>query len=329
MAPTTVTVKLFAVTVRRAVLVACTAAVSLGAVGCQRPQPTTAPWNDDVVKQIEAWRAKHEADYTREWATIEGLHFLSPGTHTAGSAAGNDVVLTSALPPTVGSFTVADNEVRFVPQRGVDVTINGKAPSGDSRLRDDDDKSGTDEIVSNGVSIVVHKSGERLSLRVRNPNGERAKTFRGFTWFPLNSAYRVAGHFIADASPRNVRVVNTFGDVDTFKTEGVVEFTLNGRVLRLRPFTTRPKRLYFVFKDASSGEETYEAARFLYADLGDDGSVILDFNEAYNPPCSFNPFTTCPIPLPENRLAVKVLAGEKKYPVHVDLPIDGAQRSKT
>ena len=92
----------------------------------------------------------------------------------------------------------------------------------------------------------------------------------------------------------------------------------------MRPFTTRPKRFYFVFRDASSGHETYEAARFLYADLADDGTTVLDFNEAYNPPCAFNPFTTCPIPLAENRLAVKILAGEKAYPDKVPLP--GAAR---
>ena len=108
-------------------------------------------------------------------------------------------------------------------------------------------------------------------------------------------------------------VVNTFGDVDTYETEGVVEFTLNGEVLRLRPFTTEPSRFYFVFNDASSGNETYEAARFLYSDLRHEDTTVLDFNQAYNPPCSFNPFTTCPIPLPENQLAIKVLAGEKKY----------------
>jgi uncharacterized protein (DUF1684 family) len=115
-------------------------------------------------------------------------------------------------------------------------------------------------------------------------------------------------------------VQNTLGDMDTYATEGVIEFTLQGQTLHLRPFTTRPKRFYIVFRDASAGQETYETARFLYADLQDDGTTVLDFNEAYNPPCSFNPYTTCPIPLKENILPVKVLAGEKAYPIHVSLP---------
>ena len=170
------------------------------------------------------------------------------------------------------------------------------------------------------VRLAVHVSGEARSLRVRDPDGPLAKGFLGFTWFPIDLTYRVVGRFRKDADPRTVSVLNTFGDVDRFTTEGVVEFPLLGRTLTLRPFTTRPKRFYFVFKDASSGHETYDAARFLYADLADDGTVVLDFNQAYNPPCSFNPYTTCPIPLKENNLPIKVLAGEKDYPIHVPLP---------
>jgi hypothetical protein len=177
-----------------------------------------------------------------------------------------------------------------------------------------DDGSGpADELTSGTVKMAVHVSGARRSLRVWDPDGPLARGFKGFTWFPIQDEYRVVGQFIADATPRTLQVTNTFGDLDTFTTEGVVEFRLNGRTLQLRPFTTRPKRFYFVFKDASAGVETYEAARFLYADLLDDGTTVLDFNQAYNPPCAFNPYTTCPIPLRENVLGVKILAGERDY----------------
>ena len=280
-------------------------------LGC-RPADPPFEWTDAVVMDIETWRAEHEDSYTKNWATIEGLHFLKDGTQTAGSAPDNDVVLTASLPAHLGSFTLAADTVTFTPEPGAAVTINGEKPASATVLRDD----GTDEedvIEANGASVVVHRSGNRVSLRVRDPNGERARTFQGFDWFPISRDYRVLARFIPDAMPRELPVVNTFGDVDTYQSEGVVEFTLNGETLRLRPFTTEPGRFYFVFNDASSGDETYDAARFLYADLRRDGTTILDFNEAYNPPCSFNPFTTCPIPLPENRLPVKVLAGEKKY----------------
>jgi uncharacterized protein (DUF1684 family) len=285
-------------------------ALIVTAAGCQRTT-STLEWNDAVVKEIETWRAEHEDSYTRNWATIEGLHFLKSGTQSAGSAPENDVVLTSSLPERLGTFTVASAEVTFAPAPGTPITINGEAAKA-TALRDDGAEE-PDVIEANGATVVVHRSGTRVSLRVRDPNGERARSFQGFDWFPISSDYRVHGRFIPDATPKNLPVVNTFGDVDTYQTEGVVEFALNGETLRLRPFTTEPGRFYFVFNDASSGTETYEAARFLYSDLAKDGTTVLDFNEAYNPPCSFNPFTTCPIPLPENQLPIKVLAGEKKY----------------
>jgi uncharacterized protein len=272
-----------------------------------------------ATRESEAWRAKHEADYRREWVTIAGLHFLEPGAHTAGSAPSNDIVLPASTPPVLGRFILNHDVVRFEPQPDAPVSIDGQVVRAPVDLTDDGEPN-ADELAVGDIRVVVHRSGERKSLRVWDPGGELARGFLGFTWFPIQMDYRVTGRFIPDKAPREMQVVNTFGDLDTYKTEGVVEFTLNGQTLRLRPFTTRPKRFYFVFRDASGGKETYAAARFLYSDLRDDGTTVLDFNQAYNPPCAFNPFTTCPIPLPENRLGVKILAGERAYPVHLELP---------
>ncbi len=272
-----------------------------------------------ATKESEGWRAKHEADYRREWVTIAGLHFLEPGAHTAGSAPSNDIVLPASTPPMLGRFILNNDVVRFEPQPDAAASIDGQVVRAPVDLADDGEPE-PDELAIGNIRLVVHRSGERKSLRVWDPNGELARGFLGFSWFPIQINYRVMGRFIPDAAPRDMQVVNTFGDLDTYKTEGVVEFTLNGQKLRLRPFTTRPKRFYFVFRDASSGTETYAAARFVYSDLRDDGTTVLDFNQAYNPPCAFNPYTTCPIPLPENRLGVKILAGERAYPVHVELP---------
>jgi uncharacterized protein (DUF1684 family) len=173
-----------------------------------------------------------------------------------------------------------------------------------------------DELAVGGLALWVHISGERPTIRMRDPNGEAARSFRGFQWFPIDDDYRVVGRFIKDAKPREIRAPNQLGDIDVMQTEGVVEFKLRGETVRLRPMTTRPKRLWFIFRDGTSGRETYETARFLYADLRDDGTVVVDFNQAYNPPCAFNPYTTCPIPLPENRLKVRIVAGEKAYAAH-------------
>jgi uncharacterized protein (DUF1684 family) len=296
------------------------AAIGAVVVACACGDPsTTPPPAASPIPAIEAWRAKHEADYTRDYASIAGLHPLKPGRNTAGSAAANDIVLPASVPARLGTFVLTGTAVRFEPAPGATVLKKDQPITAPTELRDDR-APGADELTIGAVRLVIHVSGDERSIRVRDPEGPLAKGFLGFRWFPIDLSYRVVGRFIKDAEPKRIDVANTYGDIDTYTSEGVVEFTLQGRTLRLRPFTTRPKRFYFVFKDASSGSETYEAARFVYADLADDGTVLLDFNQAYNPPCSFNPYTTCPIPLRENNLPIKVLAGEKDYPVKVPLP---------
>ena len=295
---------------------------SNAAPGTPAPAASAAPagpGGSDHTSKVQAFRDKHEADYKRDWVSIAGLHFLEPGTHTLGRSVKNDIVLTANVPDTIGRLIVKGTSIRYEPAPGVPVKMKDAAVTAPIMLKEEGQPPGG-EVVIGDVRLVAHMSGDRLSLRVRDPNGPLARDFRGFSWFPIDPQYRVTGKFIPDATPRKMQVMNTFNDMDTYSTEGVIEFTLQGHQLRLRPFTTRPKRFYIVFRDASAGQETYETARFLYADLQVDGTTVLDFNEAYNPPCSFNPYTTCPIPLKENILPVKVLAGEKAYPIHVSLP---------
>ncbi len=299
-------------------VVALAAACGSGAPPDAAPAPA-APAAESPVVLTEKWRAKHEADYRRDWVSIAGLHPLRPGPNTVGSARTNDIVLAS-VPPVLGRIVMTDESARFEPSPGVGIRQRDQLVSGPVEFN-----TGQDQVSVGGVRLVLHTSGTRRSLRVRDPDGPLARGFLGFTWFPIDLQYRVVGRFIRDPAPTPLKVPNTLGDIDEYQTEGVVEFELFGRTLRLRPFTTRPKRFYFVFRDASSGEETYETARFLYSDLLDDGTTVLDFNQAYNPPCAFNPYTTCPIPLRENRLPVKVLAGEKAYPVKVTLPGKGVK----
>jgi uncharacterized protein len=280
-------------------------------------------------KEAEEWRKKHEADYRREYVPLAGLFDLKQGANKAGSAPGNDIRLPGRTPKSLGRFVLQGKNVRLeLDEQAVPVTIKGKRVTGSVLLRSDETDD-PDELVihegtltangqlsyspEGGVALWVHISGERPTIRMRDPKGEPARTFRGFQWFPIEDKYRVTGRFIKDAAPREVRAPNQLGDEDVMQSEGVVEFTIEGQKVRLRPMTTRPKRFWFIFRDGTSGKETYETARFLYSDLKDDGTTVLDFNQAYNPPCAFNPYTTCPIPLPENRLKVRILAGEKAY----------------
>jgi hypothetical protein len=266
-----------------------------------------------AVKEIEQFRAKHEEDYRKQYVTLAGLFDLKTGVNTVGSADASDVKLLKSSPAAVGRLVVTDTAVRFEPAAGANVTLKEKPVTSPIELTSDA-KGPADEPAVGGVTLWVHMSGDRRTVRLRDVNGAPAKSFEGFRWFPIDGTYRVAGRFVKDAAPTTVKIPNQLGDEETYTTEGIVEFTLDGRKLTLRPMTTRPGRLYFIFRDGTSGKETYETARFLYTNLNPDGTTVMDFNQAYNPPCSFNPYTTCPLPPKENRMTVRVLAGEKAYP---------------
>jgi hypothetical protein len=292
-------------------------AVTVAALGAAITFPLDAqrpPADPEHVKQVEAWRAKHEADYTRDYVPLAGLFFLNAGTNTVGSAASSDVRLPDRSPASIGQIVYQGGDVRFEPRAGAPVTLGGKPVMVPVTLRPATATEPADELAIDDVAIWVHLSGERRAIRLRDPQGEEARSFKGFHWYPIDPSYRVVGRLIRDPQPRDMQVASLTGDDQTFTTEGVVEFTLHGRTLSMRPMTTRPGRLYFIFKDATSGRETYAAARFLYSDVNPDGTTVLDFNEAYNPPCAFNPYTTCPLPPPENRLTISIAAGELDYP---------------
>jgi uncharacterized protein (DUF1684 family) len=290
-------------------------AFSVAATGLMALGMATAG-DDSLRQEVGKWRQKHEADYRREYVGLAGLFPLKSGANTIGSASTNDIVLPKKAPADAGQFVLEGEHVRFEPRAGVKATLKGKPITEPVELKHDEDTDGADEVDVDGVQLWVHLSGPRRTIRMRDEKGEIARSFVGFLWFPIDGKYRVTGRFIRDAEPRDLNIPNQLGDDQVFKTEGVVEFAIDGQTVRLRPMTTRPNRLYFIFRDGTSGKESYETARFLYSDLQPDGTTVLDFNEAYNPPCAFNPFTTCPLPLLENRLAVRIPAGEKAYANH-------------
>ncbi|MGE5243635.1 MAG: DUF1684 domain-containing protein [Betaproteobacteria bacterium] len=293
----------------RAGTVIAAGALALVAAACGKNEPRPEAYRQEV----EQFRAKHEADYRKEYVSLAGLAFLEPGENRAGSAEGNAVRLPASTPAEIGTFVLNGSDVRFEPKPGAGVTLKGQPVTSPIALRNDGGKEPPDELTIGSVAIWVHTSGDRRAIRIRDEQGEVARNFAGFTWFPIDPKYRVVGRFIREPEAREVKVPMITGDFATYKTEGLVEFTLDGQTIRMRPMTTRPNRFFFIFTDGTTGHETYHAARFLYADLKPDGTTVLDFNEAYNPPCSFNPFTTCPLPPPENRMKVRVLAGEKDY----------------
>ena len=271
-----------------------------------------APQAQDLTAETEAWRAERETRLAADdgWLTVAGLFFLTEGDNTFGASPLNDIVLRSG-PDRAGVFTLRRGEITVRATAGETLTIDGRDTATASLWPYEGGSRPT--ITIGPLSLFGHYSGDRLAIRMRDRDSEIRRGFSGLRWFPIAEDFRVRGRYIPHAEPRTVELPNILGDVETFRTSGSVAFSAGGAEHRMTAFDTGG-RLWFIFRDLTSGSETYPAARFLYADAPEDGWTTVDFNRAYNPPCAFNPYTTCPLPPLENRLPVRIEAGEMDYP---------------
>jgi uncharacterized protein len=271
---------------------------------------------DEVyVRELTKWRQERETELKGDnsWLTVAGLFFLNQGKNTFGSSALNDIVLPADAPAEAGVFELDGQRVWM--RGNAPLAVNGKETRV-AEMRPSADGKPADQLSMGALTLFVHVSGDRLAIRLRDRNSEIRRNFTGLKWFPPDEAYRVTGRFEPYAAAKTVKVPNILGDLETYKAPGVVAFTLNGQEHRLEAFEVGSgdrRRFFFVFRDLTSGKETYPSARFLYADLPANGRTTLDFNKAYNPPCAFNPYTTCPLPTEQNRMRVRIEAGELDY----------------
>ena len=266
--------------------------------------------NEDYVEQVRQWRGRRKARLMADdgYLTLGGLYWLKPGENTFGTDPSNDFVLPAgSAPARAGTLLFRDGRTRVRAASGLTFEKEGKTVREAELTRD------PTAISLGSLKLWVHYSGERAAIRLRDQNSPIRKEFKGLSWYPIQEEYRIEGRLLPYPEPKEVKIVNVLGDVDPASSPGLVEFSLHGRNLSLQPTSSDGHRLFFVFRDRTSGKETYAAARFLYADLEENNRVILDFNKAYNPPCAFNPFTTCPLPVPQNRLRVSIEAGELDY----------------
>jgi uncharacterized protein (DUF1684 family) len=248
--------------------------------------------------EIADWRKSREAGLRRDgsWLTVTGLFWLREGANRFGKEASNEIALPDG-PARAGAFTLRNGKVT--------ASMDGK----ERELRPDSN----DFLKVGRLSLFVIQRGDRYGIRLKDPESAYLREFHGLEYFPADEAYRITARFVSE--PRKIPILNVLGQTEQDECPGYAAFRLHGRDVRLYPVLEEPdaKELFFIFRDQTSGKETYGAGRFLYSELPHDGKVVLDFNKAYNPPCAFTPYATCPLPPKENRLAVRVEAGEKKY----------------
>ena len=270
---------------------------------------------------IEAWRAEREATIMGDegWLSVAGLFWLKEGANRFGAGADNEIVLPlESGAPRAGVFVLDNGKITLQVAEGAVVSLADKPIR---TLEVKTDAAGAPDVLRiGGLSLTVIKRGKRYGVRLKDKLSRNRKEFTGLKWYPVNESFRVAARFIPYDQSKEIDIVNVIGDVEKSKSPGVLSFTLQGRQYRLEPILDEGK-LFIIFKDLTSGKTTYPAGRFLYAEAPKDDSkqgpkdsvVILDFNQAINPPCAFTDFATCPLPPRQNRLKTAIEAGEKKY----------------
>ena len=264
------------------------------------------PAENPSVAETLVWRKDAEARLKADdgWLTVAGLYWLKEGV--------NEIELPEgSTPPRVGTFEFARGKTVFHAAPGVRVTHNGK-PVTTLELRSDADGAEPDQLVAGGLTLFVIKRGDRYAVRLRDKNSRMRREFTHRTWFPVKEDYRIVADWVPYQPPKSLAVPNVLGQTEQEPCPGVAVFRLRGAEYRLEP-VLEDGRLFFIFKDLTSGKATYPAGRFLYSEVGPDGKVVLDFNRAYNPPCAFTPYATCPLPPKQNRLPVAIEAGELTY----------------
>jgi uncharacterized protein len=273
---------------------------------------TTLMAASTYIESIQSWQTTRNKKLREpdSWLTLAGLFWLEPGhTRTIGSADSDDFVLPKrSAPAQIGKLRLDGETVIFTNLGGTAVTVNNEPVGSDVTLHYKGDKP--DTVQAGNISFFVIKRGDKFGLRAKNSESPVLKNFQGLKYFPIRPELRFEAKLIPD--PKKVPILNVLGQTDLEESPGVVEFTYQGKTYDLRPIY-EGKTLFFLFKDATNKTQTYQAGRFLNTPLPVDGKVELDFNRSYNPPCTFTPYATCPLPPQENALSIPIEAGELRY----------------
>jgi uncharacterized protein (DUF1684 family) len=252
-------------------------------------------------KAFSAWQqARHdELAAPDSWLGLAGLFWLAPGVNRVGSGADALVCLPDG-PAYLGDLLWQDGGLTWLPVAG---------PARELQT----DRSGPPSVIEVGdwAFFVVDREG-RLAARLRDRAWAAKAPFAGLAYFEFDPAWQIAAHWQALSPPITMEVPNVSGDLKVVEVAWQAVFELAGQTVRLLPMAVGESEIFFVFRDRTSGKESYGAGRFLKTAPAVDGRIALDFNRAYNPPCAFTPFATCPLPPPENWLPFPVTAGEKK-----------------
>jgi uncharacterized protein (DUF1684 family) len=274
-----------------------------------------------LTDSVNNWYKKRNYYLKKEdgWLNLEGLFWLHKGVNTFGSAAGTDCHYQNELfPKQLGSFIFEGDSVVWKNATTHSITINKK-----TTLKEQVYKvfsagaSSSDQVMDYGqFSWVIIKREDKIGVRFRNLKANTLLNFKGIERFPINDNWKLKARLV-QPEQNFLMITNVLGQTTASKNAGTLHFQKDGMEYTLDVIDEGGPTLFIVFADQTSGVSTYGAGRFIDVPKPDkEGNTEIDFNIAYNPPCAFTAFATCPLPPKQNRLALKIEAGEKNYGHH-------------
>lgn len=285
--------------------------IFFGIIACtSKPQPT-----EDYIKEIDTWKTERLSALRGEkgFINLAGLFWLKEGINSFGSSNTNSLIFPKEKSEGImGSFLWANDSVLIIPAKDVVIVSNGNELT-NQQLAYHDSLVKIPEYSYNSLRWTVIKRGDQYGVRLRDLNHPMLSNMIPIEYFPLNLSFQVEAQFTPYDPPRYRPTTNVLGMTYDAKIPGILSFELGGEHYEFEPNIDGDK-LHLRFTDLTTGEETYGLGRYLHIDMPEsEGLVTVDFNKAYNPPCAFTEFATCPIPPKENHLALKAQVGEKDY----------------
>ncbi len=231
------------------------------------------------------------------WLNLAGLFWLNEGRNTLGGDEKNDFVFPSDhSDPFLGELLLKNGKVFYQTQKDtVLVYQDGVKPR---------------TIAHRSLRWFIIKRGDKYAVRLRDLEGEYLMAFRGIDCFQTDSTYRIVADFVPTRG-KMMTIIDVTGRSYQLESPGLLRFSIGKKKFELET-SQEGNSLFVVFGDLTNKKQTYGAGRFIDTALPDaHGKVVIDFNKAYNPPCAFTPFATCPLPTAANKLAVEIRAGEQ------------------
>ncbi|WP_083468472.1 DUF1684 domain-containing protein [Stenotrophomonas pictorum] len=288
-----------------------------GCGGKDEDRGHTAPKPDaGFVRDNQLWREQRLTELLAVdgWTSLVGLHWLELKAHYIGSGSTSGIRLAVG-PPRMGMVSREGEALWFTPEPGVSLQVDGVPVKGRIRFHSDDAAEPTliqfDD--GKGTLSLIHR-GSRYALRVKHADAPARAGFGHLDYWAQDPGWRITARFVPHDAGKSLPIVDITGTTTQQANAGAVEFERDGRTWRLEALGEPGRPLQIIFADRTSGRGSYAAGRYIDLEVPDaDSQVVIDFNRAYNPPCAFTPFATCPLPPPENRMDLLVEAGEKAY----------------